>query len=257
MNEKDEILVGNSAENTADNSLEKLEQKRADFQNKLVTHTPEARLQAARDLEDLKNEHKKDTTSKKKKEEKIVFGPDGRVLQRNEGTWDFKWSETQKTLVLDVAISKFIDTSLVAVDLHTTWIRITIKEKILQLVLDTEVVVSNVLCERSKASGNLLVTMLKSKFREQDIVKIRNDEWKQEEIKKKSVKNEEKPARNRRYERLFEPKEAVNIRNILEQVKLDEKPRAGENGIIDVKTSAHEWNIDDDFVDDPEVPPLC
>lgn len=242
---------------------EAIEAKRVDFQNKLTAHTPEARLQAARDWELLKNEKKPEQADKDKKQrqerkEKLLFTKDGRILQKNEGKWNFKWSETKKTLVLDVEISKFIDTSLVNVDLNENWIRVTIKEKILQLATSESVQVSSVICERSKATGHLLITMLKSTFLSQDVQKVRKEEHeeflKKETIKKESLKEEK--VRNRRYERLFEPKEAVNIRNILEQVKLDKKKDL-KNGIVDVRTSEHENYIPNDFVDDPDVPPLC
>lgn len=98
-----------------------IEAKREEFQTKLTKHTPESRLQAARDWDLLKNE-KTDKQNVKKPVKEEFLTKDGRILQKNQGKWEFKWSETIKTLVLDVKISKFIDTSLLNVDVHGNYV---------------------------------------------------------------------------------------------------------------------------------------
>ena len=204
----------------------------------------------------MKNENKKKPEPKKKKPgSEILFASDGRVLQKNEGKWNFKWHHNPKTIVLDLEISKFIDTSLINVDLHPTWIRVTIKGKILQLVLEEEVQVSSVLCERSKATGHLVITMIKFSVLEDDVSKVRREELEEEKKKASCIQKKVQVPRNRRYERLFEPSESVDIHNILEQVKLENTMKSG--GIVDVKTSSHENQVPEDFIDDPDVPPLC
>ena len=263
FNEIEEFLLGQDTTSCnlgvapAAQDYTDIESKREEFQTKLTKHTPESRLQAARDWDALKNDKKNQPNAPKVLKEEFMT-KDGRILQKNQGKWDFKWSETKKTLVLDVKISKFIDTSLLDVDLHDTFIKITIKDKILQLTTSEPVHVDSVLCERSKATGHLLITMVKSKVLEKDLQKIRKEEVTQQEcLKKKAAEEKGKEnGRNRRYERLFEPKEAVNIRNILEQVKLDQRQDL-KKGIVDVKTCQQEIVIPSDFVDDPDVPPLC
>lgn len=227
-----------------------------------MAHTPEARLQAARDLEKLKNVEKEPKPQPKKKAgADILFAPDGRILQKNQGKWEFKFEETSRTITLDVEISKFIDTSLIDVDVNPTWVRVTVKDKILQLLLDEEVKVDGVLCERSKASGHLVVTMLKAGAAGQDIAQVRKQERvekeKQDKAREEAKKNQ--PGRNRRYERLFEPSEAVEIHNILEKVQSQAKKVAmAPNGIIAVNVAKHEIKAEVlDFEDDPDVPPLC
>jgi protein TilB len=246
---------------------EDLERKREEFQHKPVEHTPEARLQAARDLEKLKPSDKpKPIEMKKAPGSDILFGPDGRILQKNQGKWNFKFEETPKTWILDVEISKFIDTSLLDVDVHPTWIRVTIKGKYLQLLLPEEVKVDGVVCERSKLTGHLAVTMLKAKDASSsiDIIEVRKEERRAKEQREKDEKEATEKAkkeaanRNRRYERLFDPKEAVNIHNIFEEskkTKMSKPLMAG--GIQDVKLTKTDVAIPEDFEDDPEVPPLC
>jgi hypothetical protein len=74
-----------------------------------------------------------------------------------------------------------------------------------------------------------------------------------------TVKAPQQP-RNRRMERLFEPSEVVDFRNIVanaepvKAVSLESK-----TGIQDLKFVSSDLNkeADRDFVDNPEVPPLC
>ena len=262
LQEKEDLGSPNESEleiaPAAEEPEEGIEEKRSGFQTKLTPHTPQARLQAARDYEKLKEKPENAKKKEKVSKDNLLFAKDGRILQKNEGKWNFKWSETSKTLVLDVEISKFIDTSLVNVDLNEKWVRVTIKDKILQLVTSQDIQVSSVICERSKATGHLLLTMMKSEFTNQDLKKIVQEEYiesrQKDALQKEALKAEK--GRNRRYDRLFEPKEAVNIRNIMEQVKLDQKNDL-KRGIVDVRSSASEKTIPCDFVDDPDVPPLC
>jgi len=55
--------------------------------------------------------------------------------------WDFKLDEADcgTKVVLDVAVSKFLDTSLIDIDVQPLLIRILIKGKLLQLHLPAEV----------------------------------------------------------------------------------------------------------------------
>jgi protein TilB len=70
-----------------------LEARKKDFQTKLTEHTPEARLEAARNLE-LFRDKDKNHLEKKEKEHKILLASDGRPLQKNEGKWPFKFVGT-------------------------------------------------------------------------------------------------------------------------------------------------------------------
>jgi protein TilB len=77
---------------------------------------------------------------------------DGRVMQRNEGKWNWKYIDCVASLAIDVEISKFMDTSLIDVEVKATYIRIVIKNKLLQLMLPDRVLEGDehVLCERSR-----------------------------------------------------------------------------------------------------------
>lgn len=52
---------------------------------------------------------------------------DGTVLQKNEGGWQFTLREMAKEVTLDVAVGKYLDTSLIETDVHPTWLSLRIK----------------------------------------------------------------------------------------------------------------------------------
>lgn len=61
---------------------------------------------------------------------------------------------------------RFLDSSLIDVDVHPTYVSIVIKSKLLRLKLPAEVQVSTSRCQRSKTSGHLSVIMPKVNPRE-------------------------------------------------------------------------------------------
>ncbi|KAJ3092296.1 Protein tilB [Quaeritorhiza haematococci] len=247
-----------------------IERKRAEFLTKPVPHTPEARLEASRDLAAMRGT--KPDQSAEQPKPKPVLVKDGRVMQRNEGKWNFRINETKGTIVLQVDISKLIDTSLIDVDVNPTWIRIVVKGKILQLVLEEEVQVSSAVCERSRHTGELVVTMLKVRAAEKgvDVLEVIKEQKRgatqsqKKEFDEKQRKMKELPdaaRKNRRYERLglLEPTEAVDLSAIVSTAATLPVPKSkpgGKNTIVETKQAAPHI-IDEDFVDDPSVPPLC
>ena len=55
--------------------------------------------------------------------------PSERVLQKNEGEWKFRLDESEdgKSLVLEVPVGKFMDTSLIDVDVQPLLVRALVK----------------------------------------------------------------------------------------------------------------------------------
>ena len=171
-------------------------------------------------------------------------------------------------MVLDVSISKFLDSSFIDVDVHPTYITITIKNNILQLVLEEPVITSQVVCERSRLTGNLLVTMLKQ-GKDGDIVdltrKLKKSDFGIISVEKKPVPLS---GKNRRYERLdFDPKEAVDIKNIVSESSMKYKTTTSLSSslnkikILDSKHLPSDFVNkkveEEEFIDNPDVPPLC
>lgn len=88
------------------------------------------------------------------------------LKQKNEGGWEFYWDEESKPghIILEVKIAKFLDSSLIDVDVHPTYVSMVIKSKVLRLRLPSEVKVAESKCQRSKTSGSLLIIMPKVKL---------------------------------------------------------------------------------------------
>merc|ERR1711916_190542 len=82
------------------------------------------------------------------------------VRQRNEGGYEFSWDEDSPGVIsLDVSLPKHLDSSLIDVDVHPTYISIVIKCKLLRLKLPEEVKADESKCQRSKVTGHLVVSM--------------------------------------------------------------------------------------------------
>ncbi|KAJ3325843.1 Protein tilB [Boothiomyces sp. JEL0866] len=218
-----------------------LEAKKEEFQNQLVGHSPEERLKAARELDKLRNKDKKHL-EKKQPKKKILVGPDGRIYQKNEGKWTFNWQVTEEWIKLTVDISKYLDTSLIQVQVQPTFVCITIKEKILQLLFEHPVKPESQYLERSKLNGQLAITVARESH--SGIVDLEKAGKEQIEIKK--VNKSEAITTKNRFER-FGLVGTVDYKNIVNEKKpkgkIFEKPKLTK--------------VDTDFVDDPDVPPLC
>ena len=60
---------------------------------------------------------------------------------------------------LDVNLPKHLDSSLIDVDVHPTYVSVIVKSKVLRLRLPVEVKADESKCQRSKVTGHLLVSM--------------------------------------------------------------------------------------------------
>lgn len=78
--------------------------------------------------------------------------------------WSFKLieSDCKSKVILDVPVGRYMDTSLIDIDIQPTWVRILVKGKLLQLMLPEEVNPDASTAQRSLTTGNLLITMPKA-----------------------------------------------------------------------------------------------
>ncbi|GLC45709.1 hypothetical protein PLESTB_001314000 [Pleodorina starrii] len=86
-----------------------------------------------------------------------------RIYQKNEGRWDFSLEESPdgNSLVLEVGVGRFLDTSLIQTDLQPTYVRMLVKGKLLQLLLPCEVRPDAARAQRDMTTGQLVITMPK------------------------------------------------------------------------------------------------
>lgn len=146
--------------------------------NKMTENTPEARVEIYRELAQQKKEKEdreranqpKERDFEREQSESIAAARrleselgEGEIKQKNEGGWEFRWDEdsVKGMVTLEVSVAKFLDSSLIDVDIHPNYISIVIKSKVLRLRLPDEVKVSESKCQRSKTTGSLIVIMPK------------------------------------------------------------------------------------------------
>ena len=122
----------------------------------MTENTPEARIEIYAELakqkkekEDRENmnkpkkrdydkEHQDSLGEIRKKEESI---PEDEIKQKNEGGLTFTWDEETKKgfVILEVYVQRYLDSSLIDVDIHPNYISIVIKSKLLRLKMPCEI----------------------------------------------------------------------------------------------------------------------
>ncbi|KAJ0402508.1 hypothetical protein ATCC90586_002678 [Pythium insidiosum] len=141
-----------------------------------VPYTPETRREMYMELAEQKEEQEarrrenmpreRDTEAeheaalrKARREE----DPDGHdIRQCNEGKWDFRFFDEDLEIVLEVDLPRFLDTSLIDVDVHPSYVSMVIKNKLLRLRFPELVHSDQGKAERSKVTGTLRLTLPKA-----------------------------------------------------------------------------------------------
>lgn len=150
--------------------------------------SPEERMRAYRNMEEARNKAKEENSKKgsertlKPPKREILSAEEelekyGRIFQHNQGRWGYKMNETNTEVVLDVPAGRYLDTSLIDVDLQPSYVRITIKGKVLQLLLPAEVNPDKAIAQRSTTTGHLKLIMPKA----QDVLGRQDDTGQDEE----------------------------------------------------------------------------
>ncbi|NXE89605.1 TILB protein, partial [Menura novaehollandiae] len=136
------------------------------FWEEPTPYTPESRLETHRYIEEKRKA--KDNKRESKKREKppwTLVTAEGKVLNVNVPKLHFslKDDEENNQIILDLAVYRHLDTSLLDVDVQPTYIRVLVKGKPFQLVLPEEVQPDSSSAKRSQTTGHLVVTMPKAK----------------------------------------------------------------------------------------------
>nr|CCA21668.1 conserved hypothetical protein [Albugo laibachii Nc14] len=157
---------------------------RTDSKDETVSYTPESRRQMYMEIAEQKEEDQirkninaprqrdflqehADTLESTRKDEKEVdegqnSDPNKKIRQCNEGKWEFHLSETIDQLILELNLPKFLDTSLIDVDVHPTYVSIIVKNKRFRLRFPEAVQSDRGKAERSKATGVLRLELPKT-----------------------------------------------------------------------------------------------
>ncbi|OAD52288.1 Protein TILB like protein [Eufriesea mexicana] len=143
---------------------EKEEKEEEEFWNQPSRHTPEERVAIAHRFlrkQEQKNREKDGGSVPRISHKLKLFDSEGKPYNANQPKIAFKLDDERYSdrIVLEVALYKYLDTSYVDVDVHPDYVRVTIKGKVLQLTLPSEVSVNDSTAKRNTTTGSLLVTM--------------------------------------------------------------------------------------------------
>uniref|UniRef100_A0A8C4UC62 Leucine-rich repeat-containing protein 6 n=1 Tax=Falco tinnunculus TaxID=100819 RepID=A0A8C4UC62_FALTI len=134
------------------------------FWEEPTPYTPESRLETHRYIEQ-KRRAKDDIRESKKREKPLrtLITAEGKVLNVNVPKLYFslKDDEENNQIILDLAVYRHLDSSLLDVDVQPTYIRVLVKGKPFQLVLPEEVKPDSSSAKRSQTTGHLVVSMPK------------------------------------------------------------------------------------------------
>ncbi|ORZ33066.1 hypothetical protein BCR44DRAFT_1515027 [Catenaria anguillulae PL171] len=177
---------------------------------------------------------------------------DGRVLQCNEPKLEYTFEAADELVVFELHVSKFIDTSLLDVQVKPDHVRVLVKDKLVQLKVPVEVDPERVAVVRSLATGVLSVSMVVSQVDPDRNVEDVVDEWKRSKRERERELQREKELAKRKEKEDAERKLAqLRDRSVSVEVIMEKKMEK-------VKRAPNSAGDDDsDFDDDDaEVPPL-
>ncbi|XP_003792918.1 protein tilB homolog [Otolemur garnettii] len=250
LENKDRLQVPETQEE--EDNKKRLDESEDDveFWNKPSLFTPESRLETLRHMEKQREKQEKlSEKNKKVKPPRTLIKEDGRPLNVNEPKLEFSLKDDEKRnqIILDLAVYRYMDTSLIDVDVQPTYVRVMVKGKPFQLVLPAEVKPDSSFAKRSQTTGHLVICMpkveevIKSGQRTLKSLKTTLDRGK-----------EQTSSRSKHIEKLeVDPSKHSfpDITNIVQEKKHTPRRLESEPKI----TPSEE---DPGFEDDPEVPPL-
>ena len=248
--------------------LDEEAQKR--FWEEEVEHSPEARVAMHKHQEAVKAAEERKANPPKPKKKRRFFREDGRPFNINEAGWEFTLTgqeHTDPALALDFACYKYLATSEISCDVQPQYVRITVRDKVFQLVLPEEVKPDSGTAQRSQITGHLLVTMPKAAA---DDIKAANKRAaaavKAREDKAATAAEAEALAKGTTSGALLDNavgmgdggKGSLRVGSIVADAKAA-KAEAQAAKLLSHRTAAVRPETranDEGFVDDPDVPPM-
>lgn len=235
-------------------------------EEELTENTPEARIEMYREIAEQKRQKEEREAVNRPKErdyeqeqaeakEKIrkdeeEKGEDVSIRQKNEGGWNFYWDEesTRGCIRLEVCLPRHLDSSLIDVDVHPTYVSIVIKSKLLRLHLPAEVKSSETKCQRSKTTGSLVLTMPKLNIKETTIFS------KVEEQKKINEKldNKRRGTAPKKNKTVLKPKKLSVHEQMLADAAAAKENKTEQSGsvnskVVDIRNIVPQKKQDEDF----------
>jgi len=161
-------------------------------------YTPESRTKMYKDLMEKQQQEEEEKKQRQTKtytddldkylnEPPPVYNSEGEIRQCNQGKYKFKFLDNwdDENIIFELYVPKFLDTSLINVDLNPLYVRIDVKGKITQIKFEQEIIVSKSKVQRSTTTGALQLICPKLNF-DQSLKNRKKKEVK--EVKKEEKK---------------------------------------------------------------------
>jgi len=214
---------------------------------------PETRVDDQRELREIEQQKEKQRAEAQKRDlfhdptprERRLFKDDGTPNQMNTAKWPFSIDDDGESIIVDLALPKFLDSAQIDADVQPTYVRVSAKKNTFQVVLPAEVLADASQAKRSATTGHLLLTCPKV----HPIVRSKKPEAKAKvkENAKLAPPSRGKLTHSGDGSGLTGP---VSLSNIVTDSKLN--PNAQKGGDVP-KEPKH---LGADFSDEEEVPPL-
>lgn len=245
--QKQKVRLENDITNKWENEYKDMdpEERNKKFWAEKCEHAPEVRYE----IEHMRQLKLKSEEPEKKEEKKTIklFAPDGRPFNINQAKIKFLFSDAEPDkFILDLAVYKHLDSSLLDIDVQTNYVRVTLKGKIFQLHLPEEIETTNSVAERSQTTGHLVVTMPKVN----GIVKTKMA------LKLNSQNEIHRDRENLTAATGQSKREFLEIGSADELLDFTKITRKSNPTYVDSRFKVNEKKPSQDFVDDPDVPPL-
>ncbi|KER34035.1 hypothetical protein T265_12487, partial [Opisthorchis viverrini] len=242
-----------------------------EFWQEKVPFTPESRIetheytQLQEKAKSKKTGDNKKDTSKRKPVR--LFSDSGRPFNINEPKVNFSLTEqkvdNEDSFLLDVSVYRHMDTSMVDCDVQPTYVRVTMKGKILQLALPEEVKPDKSYAKRSQTTGHLVVTMPKvdQVIRSQCMAKQNKDSVHRQSAQREETSTEDAKVGSKKVASAALLELETAKPSVPAWKSIIKNPASKTNTYRSARDAQKQKQLQErpnspDFVDCPDVPPL-
>jgi len=264
--EKGENSTESHSENNEDKTEKEEEEEEKRYWQEKTDFTPESRIELHQHIEEKRKQREKKDDERlgrnKPQKERRFFTDDGRVLNINQGKWDFEFHDDEENnkFVLDLPCFKYLDSSLIDVDVQPLYCRVTVKAKVFQLGLSEEVNPDSSSAKRSQTTGHLIIEMPKVKQVVKPLMSVptkKNTSADNQFHERKEHQSSSGPKKiNRIQHELLEVE--PNSNSDMDFSKIVKDNQSGGKKTTNQKETSNRITEPEEsnFVDDPDVPPL-
>ncbi|GBN49999.1 Protein tilB [Araneus ventricosus] len=215
------------------------EESQSNFWKQQTKNTPQSRIEIYKHME--KSRKKPNSETKKPKLVRKLITDDGKILNVNEPKLDFEFADDEENncYKLDLAVFRFLDTSLLEADVQPNHVRVKVKGKYFQLLLPGEVHPDRSTCQRSQTTGHLVIIMPKA----DEVL-----------MGRKCLGNSHSSINNQEKKKNVSEKHDLGMKNQSIMYSIDKIVNIEANQ--NKELVSHIKDQEEVFVDNPDVPPL-